>query len=515
MTNRNTDSLFLLIKSLKKAEKRNFKLYIKRNSSNEDLKIIRIFDVLDKQEVYNEQPLLKKLPGTEKRQLYNLKAHLYKEILASLRLLKSSDSIDLQLNELLDYGHILYKKGMFEQSLRILDRAKDLAKTYHKYYFLNNLLSLEKRIETLHITRDMESKMELLVSESEAVATHISNVTRLSNVSMQLFSWFTQHGHVRNQEEQMRLKAILSNSLPENAHRLPSFYERLYFYQAMCWYTYIRQDFLQYYRYAQKWVDMFDEDPLRIRLETSHYIKGMHYLLNAHFDLRNYSKFDKVLENFKVFAQTERVTEHNNFLVQTFLYISQAQINQHFMQGTFSEGLKFIPVLQERLKEYQGFIDPYRILVLRYKIAILYFGSGDYSTCIDYLQRIINVSGDMRTDLQSYARLVHLMAHFELGNDEILESLSRSVYRFMAKMKNITDVDQEIFKFLRNTRFVNSSQFKPELKNLLNNIKHFEKDPLQTRAFAYIDIISWVESKVYGTTLEKIAREKYLQSKRA
>src|SRR5215204_5045579 len=95
---------------------------------------------------YDEKTLLKKLPGTEKRQLYNLKTHLYKEILASLRLLKSSNSIDLQLNEQFDYAHILYKKGLFEQSLKILDKAKEMAKVHQKFNFLTLVIALEKRI---------------------------------------------------------------------------------------------------------------------------------------------------------------------------------------------------------------------------------------------------------------------------------------------------------------------------------------------------------------------------------
>ena len=102
MSNRPPDILFQLIKSLEKAEKRHFKLYINRSSAKEDLKIVRLFDALDKQEEYDERSLLKKLPGTEKRQLYNLKTHLYKQIMASLRLLKSTDSLDLQLNEQFD-----------------------------------------------------------------------------------------------------------------------------------------------------------------------------------------------------------------------------------------------------------------------------------------------------------------------------------------------------------------------------------------------------------------------------
>ena len=117
MANRNIDILFQLIHSLEKAEKRNFKLYIKRNSARDDLKIVRLFDALDKLEDYDEKILLKKLKDIEKPQLANLKTHLYKELLASLRDMKSADSIELQLNELLDNARILYNKGLFIQSL--------------------------------------------------------------------------------------------------------------------------------------------------------------------------------------------------------------------------------------------------------------------------------------------------------------------------------------------------------------------------------------------------------------
>jgi len=72
-SNRFTDALFQLIKSLEKAEKRHFKLYIKRSSSNENLKIIQLFDALDKMNDYDEKGLLKKLNPITKPQLANLK----------------------------------------------------------------------------------------------------------------------------------------------------------------------------------------------------------------------------------------------------------------------------------------------------------------------------------------------------------------------------------------------------------------------------------------------------------
>jgi hypothetical protein len=292
------------------------------------------------------------------------------------------------------------------------------------------------------------------------------------------------------------------------------FYERLYLYQSYTWYAFIRQDFLQYYRYTKKWVDLFEDQPLMIRVETGHYIKGIHNLLNAHFDLRNFRGFEKILRKFEKVAQLERVKDHDSFRVLAFIYISTARINQHFMLGTFKQGLTLIPGIEEKLENYHLFIDTHRVLVLNYKFAMLYFGSGDYNKSIDYLQQIINDKTNLRYDLQCYARVLHLMAHYELGNDMLMESLSKSVYRFMAKMKNLTVVEEAMFKFLRQTIPLSPRQLKPEFEKLLHTIKHLEKSRFETRAFAYLDVISWVESKVYDKPMSKIIHEKYMMSKR-
>lgn len=514
MPNRNTDILFQLIKSLEKAEKRHFKLYIKRSSGNEDLKIVRLFDALDKLKDYDEKTLLKRMTGVTKPQLANLKTHLYKQVMASLRLLKSTDSIDLQLNEQFDYAHILYKKGLFMQSLRIIDRAKEIAKSNQKFNFLPQLISLEKRIENLHITRSMQNRAEILSTEANEVNKLIDKVTRLSNLALQLFSWFVQHGHARDEYDEKNVRKFMTQNLPSGAWKETGFYERMYLYQSFTWYAFIRQDFLQYYRYAKKLVDLFEEFPLMKRVETSHYIKSVHYLLNAHFDLRNHREFEKTLKYFEKVAQTDRVKDHDNFRMQAFIYMSQAKINQHFMQGTFKQGLTIIPGIEAELQEYNLFLDSHRILVLNYKFAMMYFGSGDYNTCIDYLQKIINDTSTLRYDLQCYARVLHLMAHYELGNDMLMESLSKSVYRFMAKMKNLTSVEEAMFKFLRNSIPLSPRQLRPEFEKLLDTIKHLETDRFQTRSFAYIDIISWVESKVHNKPMSVVIHEKYLGSKR-
>jgi hypothetical protein len=514
MPNRISDTLSQLIHSLEKSEKRHFKLYIKRSSSKEDLKIVRLFDAIDKLSEYDEKLLLKKLPGVQKTQLANLKTHLYKEVLASLRLLKTSENIDLQLSEHLDNARLLYNKGLKIQSLKILEKAKELARHHQKYNTLVQLISLEKKIETLHITRSSVEKTEQMTQEAMQISAHIDRVTRLSNLALLLYRWYVINGHARNEHDEKDIRAFFKTQLPVDINAVQGFYEKLYLYQSYCWYAFIRQDFLMYYRYSQKWIDLFEEDPLLVEVETGHFVKGMHTLLNALFDLRNFEKFDIVLKKFEAYAQTQTAQRHDNFRTHTSIYINSAKLNYHLMKGSFKEGLTVVPEIEEKLNDYSLQVDRHRILVLTYKIANLYFGNGDYETAIDYLQKIIHGPVDLRIDLQCYARLLHMMAHYELGNYDIIESLIKSVYRFMAKMKNLTVVEEEMFTFLRHSFDVSPAKLKPELQIFLSKVKHLEKNRFETRAFAYMDIISWIESKVYDKPMSEIIYNKYLKHRK-
>lgn len=514
MPNRSVDSLFQLIHSLQKGEKRSFKLYVKRNSSNEDLKMIQLFDAVDKMSEYDETVLLRKLPSIKKQQLSNIKAHLYKQILVSLRLLRNDENIDIQLHEQLDFAKILYNKGLYLQSLKILEKAKEVAKLYHQDSFLIQIISLEKKIETLYITRSMQNRAETLSAEADEVAEKRKRITDFSNLTLQLYSWYINNGHARNEKDEEVVKAFFENHMPKEVDRQNGFYEMLYLYQCYCWYAFIRQDFLMYYKYTQKWVDLFKQYPHMLPVEAGHYIKGIHNLLNALFDLRHYRKFEIVLKEFERFSASEIAASSDNNHIQTFVYLNTARINQHFMKGSFKEGLSLVPQIEEKLGEYSLYLDRHRVLVFYYKIASLYFGSGDYETCIDYVQKIINWKVDLRNDLQCYARLLHLLAHYELGNYELIEYLARSVYRFMSKMETLTVVEEEMFRFLRNRFNPGTKGLQKEFTDLLERIKGLEKNRFETRAFAYLDIISWLESKVYHKPMAKVVNEKYQKSKR-
>jgi hypothetical protein len=476
----------------------------------DNLKTVKLFDALDKMEEYNETLLLKKNPTISKQQLSNISANLYKQILDSLRLIKDVDNIDLQLHEQMDHARILYNKGLYLQSLNILDKTKRIAAANNQITYLIQVLFFEKKIEGLYLTRSIETRAEEIAEESKNAAEKISSINTLSSLALKLYSWYIKNGHARSAKEETAIQKIFTDGLPEDFTSANTFYEKLYLYQSYCWRAFICQDFLMYYRYAQKWVDLFSEEPCMIEIETMHYIKGMHNLMGAHFDLHNATKLKEAIKKLEAFSEEEIVLNNENNKIQTFIYLYTAKINLHFTEGTFTEGLAMIPSLVAQLDEFGLYLDNHRVLIFYYKIASLYFGSGDSSTAIDYLNKIINWKVDLRTDLQCYSRLLQLIAHFELGNYSLIEYLIKSVYRFMAKMENMSTVEEEIFKFLRKSFHVEPKEIKPALQQLLVKLKAQEQNRFETRAFIYLDVISWIESKLKDVPVEHIIREKFL-----
>jgi tetratricopeptide (TPR) repeat protein len=513
MVNKLTDTLFQLIKSLEKAEKRHFKLFIQRSSGNHDLKVVELYDAIEKLTEYDEKVLLKKLKTIKKPQLSNIKVHLYKQLLASLRLLKSTESVDLQLNEQLDYAHILYKKGLYVQSLKILEKAKETAKNYNKVNFLLLAITLEKRIETLHITGSSRLRTEALAQEINEVNERIAVLSKLSNLALLMYSWFVQNGHAKNDEDHNRIETFINENLPKQQWDKNGFYEKMYIYQSYTWQAYIDQDFVKYYRYSQRWVNAFTTEPLMIRIETGHYIKGLHTLLNALFTVRNYKKMAQVIEYFKTFALTDRVHLHDNFRTQAFIYIHSAKLNLYSSIGQFDKAIKLVPHILKTLKNDELFIDEHRIMVFNYKIALLYFGNGNYDICIDYVQKIINENTEVRTDLQSYARILLLISHYELGNYDIMQYLTQSGLRFMQKKENLTIVEKSLFSFFQKPFLNERKKMEKEFILLYDKIKTLEKNKYETRSFAYIDILSWLQSKITKTTMQQILIEKNAISK--
>lgn len=510
MPKQQTEFLIDLIHRLTKAEKRSFRLFANRQNSNEDKLFMILFDFIDGNDDFNEEELLRKYPQIKKIQLSNIKANLYRQLLTNLRLLYRNTQEDINTRELIDFAKILHAKGLYRASLDVLYKAKNQALDREDYSMAYIALEFERQLENQYITGSMADKAEEIEQESDIIGKHLILNNDLSNLSLRLYGLYLKLGYVKDSRDALFIKEFFNSHLPPHlVEKELSFYGKMYLFQSYVWYYNMMQDFANNYRFSLKWVELYDAHPDKLKSETSTYIKAMHNVLSASFMVRRLEKFEANFEKFLGFGQNyqQHFTQNDASVYALVKYIHQ--LNHVFITGQYRVGVNQLHELEAHLDANTYSWDANRTIVFYYKIACVYFGADNYSRCIDYLNKIINTPiADIRTDIQCFARILNLIAHFELGNQLLISYQVKSVYRFLSKMEELHAVQREIFAFLRKIPGMVPSKLKNEFKVLRTKLQRFQNDPYEKRAFLYLDIIAWLDSKIEGTTIEQILMEK-------
>lgn len=511
-----SDHLFDLVNSLTKAEKRNFKLYAHRLNKEGDTKFISLFDILDKQKIYDEDAVMHKMPEMNKTQFSNLKRHLYSQILTSLRLIYITKNIDIQIREQVDFARILYEKGLYMQGLKLLERTKQWAIETHQDFLLIDILEFQKLIESRHITRSrkVKNKMENLIEESAKHNDLSINVSNLANLCLKIHGWYIQYGHIRNEKDRITVSEYFHSGLKDIKTDHLTFFEEVYLNQSYVWYHYILLDFVSCYHYAAKWVHCFEREPDMMDKDPDLYMRGLHYQLTSLFNLKCYVEFKDAMERFDSFYAKHAEGFNRTSDIIFFLYYYTAKLNQHFLEGSFTQGLTLANEVNEKLDEFEHHLDPHRIMVFYYKLAWMNFGAKKYSVALDFLNKIIYLDlGHLREDIQSYARLLSLLVHYELKNFQLLEYQIQSVMRFMSKVEDLNTMQKEILNFLGRILFKDNDTVIQEMVRFRKKLEKQVHHQAETKSFVYLDILAWLDSKIKKTDLDLLLAENFSKIK--
>jgi hypothetical protein len=491
------DQLFLLVKSLTKSEKRSFTAFASRFQETDGLMYVKLFELIEKQKILNEDQLCVKLKIRDKSQYSNLKRHLYKQILSSMRFSLVAKNADIQIREYLDFVDILYAKGLYTQSLKILDKAKAIAKKTKNNILFLSIVETEKNIESKHITRTGVNGTSELVNFTAKISETITNSSKLSNLRILLHGYYVQYGHVQNFEEERRIIDFFETNMPDLNIENLSYLEQVYLYQSYVWYYYILLDFENCLYFAEQWVELFHQSPDMILHDPDLYMRGYHYLLTCTYNLGSEEKFKLYLDELSKFRKNTYHRFTPSSKITSFLYVHHGRLNAHFLNRSFKEGVIELPKTFRRLALYKTKLDSHRVMVFHFKIAWMYLMANIPGKAVDYINEILNAEVNaLREDIQIYARILFLMAHYDLGNESIMSYLITQSKSHFEKSKQINKLQKASLQFFQN--LVNTPHYerKDNFKAFNTLITELRKDVYEKRAFLYLDIPLWIEEKL-------------------
>jgi hypothetical protein len=433
----------------------------------------------------------------------------------SIRLNIPSQNIRYQLREQIDFATILYNKGLYKQSLKILDKTKQQALENDEKHMAYEIVEFEKLIESQYITRSIQGRADELAVQAKELNYRNTISSKLSNLSLQLYGIMLKTGYVKSDEEYHQIDDYFNKHIAKFDEDKFGFREKYWYFNANLWRSFLVQDFLSCYKFANKWVTLFYDNPNMIYLNPVFFLKGNHYLLESLFMLKYKTNFKKYLIQLEETINDPKFPVNDNIASLSFLYLYNNKLNYHILEGSFAESEYLIPEVLYKMNIHSEHLDEHHEMLFYYKIACIYFGNEKYNESLLYLEKIINNKNlTMREDLMCFARLLYLILHYELGNDYYLENQLKSTYKFLLKMNDLHEVQKEIIRFLKNLNTIYPGDIKKEFIKMKERFVELEKNTYEKRAFLYLDIISWLESKIENRKIGDIIREKAQLSNR-
>ena len=401
--------------------------------------------MIDKLKDYDEDKILGSFPELKPNTLSNHRSNLYEQLLSSLRLLHHDDPV-IRIKELISFADVLHNKGLYEQCLIQLAKAKQLSIKNNMDILRLEIVELEKKIELRYVTGSTPNRANELTAESQELRSQFDVRGSWSDLALSLYDYYLKFGHVQSEEQEERIVDFFEKNVPKTRSEA----ETIYYYQSYVWYHNIIQNFPLCFKYAKLWCGLFKKNSALIRKEPEMYIRGYHNILSSLFFCDDVKRYRVALDELGQFVEAHQNAFNENQHIQSFTYLETGKLNLFFLEGQFTEGAQYCEQFEQRLEVYNSQLDIHRKMIFQYKMASLKFGSGDFHGSLRHLNIIINNPAMvLKEDIQSYARFLGLIVHYELGNDDLIYFQIKSTYRFMLKMKNFQKVHAAIFKFLR------------------------------------------------------------------
>jgi hypothetical protein len=504
-----SSELFMLIKSLTKSEKRFFKLSSTLQTG--DKNYVKLFDAIESQSVYDEEEIKRKYKNEIFiKHLPSEKNHLYKIILKSLRSFHADNSVRSILQEELKNVEILFKKALYKECGKIINRSKKLAYENERFYYLFEFINWEKiLLEEEYQAGKFDRDLNELIIEEKNVLEKLQNLAEYRILYSKINFVFRKGGYARNDQEKQIVEDILNHPLikGKNTALSRSAAATCYYIQGLC--ALVKYEYEKSFEKFSHVVRIFEDNPRLIIEIPKQYIRSLNNLLLCYLDKEDYNSFFELLKKIRL-LKNQPGFNSEDIALKIFTSTFLAELNAYNKIGDYQKATSIAEEIKEGIENYKNKISKEEEILFYFNIAYAYFGDENYKEALKWINIVINDNEqELRQDIFSFARLFSLIIHFELENYDLLEYMLKSAGRYYQKRKNEKGRAYEFENmFIKNMKKIlketlKGSKLDQNLKLFKEEMETTLEDKYEKIVLDYFDFVSWINAKIEKTTLSK------------
>ena len=502
MAKQPSERLYRLIHALTSSEKRYFKLHLQREAA-QNRKYIELFDALNRQASFDDEVIQRRLYGkvVKGKKYSELKAYLYDHLLVVLRTFDERSSVEHQLKAQLLGISSLFRRSLFDDCRVLVEKTRKPARRFEHLHTLLQLLDWEKK---LAYTRTdipwLDRELARIDRRERELLTQLDDINTLQNLFFQLLIGIRKSA-LRSPEIRAQLTELEAHRLLQAPDATGTFRgERLY-YRIRGILAYAANDYAEFYRLNRTLIALLESRPAWLREDLEDYLAALNNFIIACGHLRRYDEIEACLTKYDDLQEVSRDDSYKIFRQQ---YATRFRLL--ISQGKFDEG---------RAALEHHFADPNSERIERsgfyFQYFYLYFGSGDYPQALHWLNEWLNLPRSIeRQDLQSLARVLNLVVHYEMDNLFLLDSLVRSTARFLDRKEVATEFERTVTNFFRRLlRLPPGTERRKAFATLRTALQRLRASAGEKAMLELFDIESWALAHEQRRAFSEVVRDAY------
>ncbi len=483
-----------LVKSMRGNESRTFSLYMTRTTSKNQKLLIELYKAVRAQKEFDNDALKVAVYGSKKLQtkkFEELKRALYDNLLKSLQLSDATSSVTYELKDILLGIKILAKRSLYNHCRRLIKKGKTLAYKYEAFTEILELIAWQKKIAYAESDIDyLDKNLAALTQEEKDCFAKIQTEIQYNDIYYQLLIQSKKQATLRNDEKKEQLKIFFDTPLLNSDQYATTYRSKVLYHRSLGYYYFNMGRYEDFYQKNIEIIELIESQPFQLKEDPSHYISVLSNQVFCSGMLRKYEKVDFYLEKMKA---SVAVTLDDKFKIFTQYFLNK--LIQCAEAGNFKQGLDIIKQREVEKKAFDKELFKHNFYFL---YAYMNFGAGHYETTIDWLNELLNLPKTAaRSDLQSMARILNLITHFEMGNTLLMEYLQRSTYRYLRANKRMFETEKCILRFIKKSaKFIYPASLKKAFIKLKVELEALQRQPSEAPIFRYFNFIAWVDSHI-------------------
>ncbi|MBK8498396.1 MAG: hypothetical protein IPL52_06150 [Flavobacteriales bacterium] len=502
MPRKSQDHLHRLIRSMTRAEKRYFKLFIGRHAPEGASHQQLLFDAIARMETYDEAGLLLRFAAEAFTHRFAVtKRRLYESVLRSLDAFHAESSVDVRLYRLLHQVEILYQRTLYADAMKMLLSVRRLASQHDRTHALVAASEWERRIMESNNYADVHE--ERLKERADADAHLVQQQAQLNglwDLKSRLFLQLYRDGQARDATAHNALAALLDHPLLKDASMLRTAKARFLYHHIRGAAAFAMGDTSGCHAHLTANLSLLNSERERFVGEPNLVLGVMSNLIYVCIQRGMYNEAFAHLRSFRTLPSQWNMPESDDLDLKLFTTTASLELSMHLRLGDFDKALELVPVVVRGLAEHAHRMGPVRRAGFHYHLAYAYFGAGQYDKALRWVNELTNdARADDHSDPVCAGRLLQLLILLELGKKDLLTYTLRNTERFLRLRGRKHRFEPLLLHLVRGLVTARNASARKELLERF----HASVLPLADEAgehvvFDHFDPIAWAESKITG-----------------